>query len=251
MDSLTRKIGVIADTIRLKVRGPLHTAHLEKWSATFLSTTPREYHNAHRYTGEKKVLQRFLSSIRVDDVVLDVGANVGVFACFALSAIENGFVAAIEPHNPTSVRLRTNLAQNASENQWRVFTQAFGKNDTIQNFVVKNDMSGFPSNRVSTDGNIEVEVNRADTLIEAGDLPVPDIMKIDVEGAEHGVLEGFGTYLSDVREIFVELHPSAGTDLAAIEDLLRRSGFTIQERVLGENENTPLWHAVKSEGETE
>ncbi|WP_251328609.1 FkbM family methyltransferase [Haloplanus pelagicus] len=244
MGPLKRRLGVIADQIRLKTGGPLHTADIGDWSATFLTTTPREYHNAHRYTGEKEVLREFLSSINSDDVVLDVGANVGVFSCFALSAIEDGHVVAVEPHKPTAVRLRTNLAQNASENIWTVFNQAFGDEDAMQHFRVKNDMSGFPSNRVDTEGDYKVQVHRPETLITEGRLPQPDVIKIDVEGAEQRVLDGFGPYLSEVREAFIELHPTAGVEPDSIESRLHHHGFTIHTRTTAENEGTPLWHAV-------
>lgn len=243
VSDLKRRFGTIADVIRLKIDGPLHTAQIGDWSATFLTTTPREYHNAHRYTGEKEILQEFLSSIHTDDIVLDIGANVGVFACFALSAIKSGFVVAVEPHEPTSVRLRTNLAQNASERTWSVINQAFGNEDTVRHFRVENNMSGFPSNRIDSEGEHEVQVIRPETLIDEGQISIPDIVKIDVEGSEESVLDGFGPYLSDVREIFIELHPTAGVEPAEIEDRLRRNGFTIQNRTTAENENTPLWHA--------
>lgn len=244
MYPMKHKLGIVADTIRMKVNGPLHTARIDDWSATFLTTTPREYHNAVRYTGEKEILRRFMSIIQSDDVVLDVGANVGVFACFALSAIESGSVCAVEPHEPTAVRLRTNLAQNAPENHWQVFNQAFGSVDGTRNFCINNDMSGFPSNRVTSHGDTEVQVNRPETLIERGELAVPDVVKVDVEGAESDVLDGFGPYLSDVRELFVEIHPPAGVDPDDIEEVLHDAGFDIRHRTVAENESTPMWHAV-------
>lgn len=244
MNGLCRTIGLFADKIRMVFNGPLYTARLNDWSATFLTTTPREYHNAYRYAGEKNVLSAFLSSIQPDDIVYDIGANVGVFASFALSAVDEGFVVGAEPHSPTATRLRMNLAANAPETTWRVLERALANTDGVERFEVTNDMSGFPSNKLSSEGKQDIQVSCVSTLIDSGIVPVPDVAKIDVEGAELKVLNGFGEYLADVREIFVEIHPTAGAESDAIERRLQAAGFEISNIGTAENENTPMWHAT-------
>lgn len=52
---------------------------------------------------------------------------------------------------------------------------------------------------------ISVETRRLDDLARERSLPTPDLLKVDVEGAEYEVLEGASGILSDVGVIFVEV----------------------------------------------
>lgn len=50
----------------------------------------------------------------------------------------------------------------------------------------------------------DVEVYRFDSFSKSKKLPVPDVLKLDVEGAAFNVLRGFGSILKDVQAIHVE-----------------------------------------------
>lgn len=66
-----------------------------------------------------------------------------------------------------------------------------------------------------------------DELIEAGTVPTPDYMKIDVEGAELAVLHGAARLLQrSVPTIFLSLH---GDDLRQqCLELLKCSGYRVR-----------------------
>jgi hypothetical protein len=54
---------------------------------------------------------------------------------------------------------------------------------------------------------IEVAIRRLDTIIKEGGLPPPDLIKIDVEGAEADVLDGAKETIQNYRPILIiELH---------------------------------------------
>jgi hypothetical protein len=53
---------------------------------------------------------------------------------------------------------------------------------------------------------IRVTMRRVDRLIEEGAVPLPDLVKMDIEGAEVAALTGFGRYLSEVKAFIVETH---------------------------------------------
>lgn len=53
---------------------------------------------------------------------------------------------------------------------------------------------------------IDVECTRYDLLVSTGQAPIPDVIKIDVQGYEFQVLHGFGTHLSDCLAIELEGH---------------------------------------------
>ena len=51
---------------------------------------------------------------------------------------------------------------------------------------------------------IEVPCRRMDTVLSEIDLATVDVLKLDVEGATHQVLEGFGERLKDVKVMHIE-----------------------------------------------
>jgi FkbM family methyltransferase len=53
---------------------------------------------------------------------------------------------------------------------------------------------------------VMVECTRYDLLYNAGQVPAPDAIKIDVQGYEHEVLQGFGALLQDCIGIELEAH---------------------------------------------
>ena len=85
---------------------------------------------------------------------------------------------------------------------------------------------------------VTVKGRRAKTVIEQG-VPVPDLVWMDVQGAELSVLQGFGDRLWDVSAIYVELSLRpiyTGQALAAdVVRFLSSSGFR--------------WHSVTRTGE--
>lgn len=52
--------------------------------------------------------------------------------------------------------------------------------------------------------DVSVECHRIDTLIQKGIIPVPDVVKLDVEGGSYEALEGFGDYLKEVKFFHIE-----------------------------------------------
>ena len=55
-------------------------------------------------------------------------------------------------------------------------------------------------------GEIRINCSRYDTLFHAGEVPAPDVIKLDVQGAELNVLHGFGAQLTPCLGIEVETH---------------------------------------------
>ncbi|MGH8011178.1 MAG: FkbM family methyltransferase, partial [Candidatus Binataceae bacterium] len=86
-------------------------------------------------------------------------------------------------------------------------------------------------------GEIVVPVRKLDSVVESARLPPPDVIKIDVEGAEVDVLAGARLTIAASRPIFlIELH---GTNLA-VERILSGCGYTTT--VLGTRENIGQAH---------
>jgi len=142
----------------------------------------------------------FRRYLRPGDVVLDVGANVGLTTLVASRAVgDSGKVYAFEPHPAVFAYLEDNLALNGAGN---VVAEnvALGDRDGT---VCISDMRSDDHNFIERSGaGLEVPERRLDRL-DTGESRVA-LLKIDVEGYERFVLEGAAQTLERTDCVFFE-----------------------------------------------
>ncbi len=169
-----------------------------------------------------------LHFMRPSDLLLDIGANVGVYSVLAGAACATRAIA-VEPVPWTFARLQTNLRVNgigasvdarnigiASKPGTLVFTST---EDTVNRVVVPTDAASI--------GTVVVDVTTVDILTAT---EKPALVKIDVEGFEAEVLSGGEATFSspDVEAIVIELNGSGaryGIADADVDRRLRAFGF--------------------------
>ncbi|MCH7944857.1 MAG: FkbM family methyltransferase [Armatimonadetes bacterium] len=202
--------------------------------ARFHVSSRRELQRISVLTGEKQLLVRVLGELRQGDVVFDVGANIGTHAiAFAKTVGEGGRVAAFEPEPDTAQRLEDNVVLNGLLN---VSVHRFGlgpSESTATLYVDARPGSGLHSMSPAEGRTTQqVRVARGDDLVATGALPAPNVIKIDVEGAELGVLEGLAQALRGpaCRLVLCEVHADmlslGGRAPEEVEQWLRDAGFT-------------------------
>lgn len=170
------------------------------------------------------------SSVSKGDICYDIGAYRGFFSgVFALAGA--GRVIAFEPFPENCAQLRRLALHNpqlplTSENI------AVGREDGTAEFSVMPDSSmgkltssSFQFERPST-AILRVPLRSLDSLISEGKFPAPQIMKIDVEGAEVDVLQGAKNTLQTGRPLlFIEAH--SRTLAAECIKLLEDNGYHV------------------------
>lgn len=186
--------------------------------------------------GEAPVLCRFLAALSEGDVVLDAGANTGVYTLTsALMLRGTGAVLAFEPHPPTRRRLEENVAMNDVPNV-DVFDVALSDQAGHATLYDRGgegcgSSSLLSDSRPYSDTHV-IETRRLDEFLESRGMSVPNVAKIDVEGTEVALLEGMDEILADpgLRSIFCEVHPELGPggDPDRVRDILKRSGFDVE-----------------------
>jgi len=157
-----------------------------------------------------------LQALRADDRMIDVGANVGVYAALAAGAVGAG-VLALEPAVETLPDLRAMIALNGIADRVEVRAVAAGAAPGRLRFT----QGRGTTNRAAADGAAEVPVETLDALC-AGAPPL--LLKVDVEGAEPDVLVGAPGLLAGDALKAVILETAGPTD-AAIESAMRAAGF--------------------------
>jgi FkbM family methyltransferase len=159
--------------------------------------------------------------VRPGDVVYDAGANLGLYCRYLVSCLGAGEVVAFEPMSENRPLLARNLALGRIEERVRVLPVALADVDGEADFQVDDWQSSSGTlNRVSGGEPAAGRRNLGlppltekvlcctlDTLLAGQRLPAPDLIKIDVEGAEGMLLRGARQVLHRRGpRLLVELH---------------------------------------------
>lgn len=157
-----------------------------------------------------------LQALRAGDRMVDVGANVGVYAALAAGAA-GARVLALEPAAETLPDLRAMVALNGLADRIDIRPVAAGAAPGVLRFTTGRSTT----NQAAADGAMEVPVETLDAL--CGAAP-PLLLKVDVEGAEPDVLAGAAALLAGGALKAAILETAGPTD-AAIEAVMRAAGF--------------------------
>lgn len=166
-------------------------------------------------------------------VFVDIGANAGVFSLFIASLMQSGTLIAAEPQPEMFARLTTNFALNPAASarlDLSLLMTAIGghREDTLTLSVPES--AGQASARLAEDvPTISVPVVPLIQLLSEGQVQHFDLLKIDVEGYEDGIL--FPFFETAARAIFpkaiVMEACHSGRWERDCEALLRAQGYII------------------------
>ena len=179
-------------------------------------------------------LQLSRSLIRPGDMLIDVGANTGLWALGAAVRVgPAGTVHAFEPVPDNFVRLTRNLTLNNFAN---VLCQQLALADKSGHTVfytatAGNSGIGSLEKRGEADRPIEIEMTTVDDYCAGHNISRVDLMKVDVEGAELLVFRGAERLLSadEAPIIMFEtdevLTARFGSSSTLIKSLLQQYGY--------------------------
>jgi FkbM family methyltransferase len=177
------------------------------------------------YKAEEEFL---LSYLRQNDIVIDVGANIGVLSLRAASIVGNdGRVFAIEPHRVTFGFLRGNVLLNRQFSNIDVFNLAVGE---AKKTVGITNKGSDDQNEIVPNGEMKVQLDTLDNIFDKT-LTCVDLLKIDVEGYEKFVLVGASEILRKTKCVYIESWEAHftkyGYSTTDVLEILRASGFTV------------------------
>ena len=170
-------------------------------------------------------VQQFLAQVlRPGMVYYDVGANVGFFATIAARLVgPSGKVLCFEPLPENARQIQYNAQLNGFDNVI-VRCEALGGSNRTEVFHTSTEPTWGMLETVGklpekASGEIQVNVKTLDSLYAEG-LTRPDVIKMDIEGAEAEALRGGRETLSAQRPLLViELHGTNTAVTTVLEEL--------------------------------
>ncbi|KYC40128.1 hypothetical protein WA1_29745 [Scytonema hofmannii PCC 7110] len=177
---------------------------------------------------EPETIEVFYKLAQKSNLVLDIGANTGLFTMLALSANPNSQVLSFEPVPNTYKQLVSHVKRNGWEERCQIYNKA------VSNIVGETKFH-VPFNDVPLSASLNLQGFRGQEGVII-DIPVTtiddvcsksgkiDLIKLDVEGFEDKVLEGMEQVLSNSSPtIIVECNPDG--PVLAVENILSKFGY--------------------------
>lgn len=182
---------------------------------------------------EEVIFDLLLDRLQPDSCFLDIGANVGFYSAVASSYCRKGSVHSFEMDPDLIGEIWKNLRANDARTAHVTCAAVWSDDGELLSFTPH--ITGHKStNQVALrlqDQSTHVTSLTVDTYCKNCSLQ-PDIVKVDVEGAEFQVLKGMKSALSHVHTLFLEVHPShliADASLIEIQKLLQQFDFAVSQ----------------------
>ena len=181
----------------------------------------RSFWLRHPLTHELFPLGALQRLVKPDSVVYDVGANIGLYARFMLQQFGARCVVCFEPMTENRAMLEDNIRAGDCARQVQIMPWALCDKEGEEDLQVDDMMSGSATLDRVTGGNAangrkqygmealteKVSVARLDQLVASHHLPPPNVIKVDIEGAEGLMLEGARETLRQHQpDLLIELH---------------------------------------------
>ena len=159
---------------------------------------------------EEGFVRLLLDEIQSGDIFFDVGSCVGLFALHA--AVRGAKVIAFEPDPGYRKRLTRNIRKNKLKNSIKVVEWAVSDKKGVATLYTDGVEGGQSPSlvQVGKRGSVIVDTDSIDSAIANRSLPLPTMVKLDIEGAEILALRGMKDLFGSPdapRCLFVELHP--------------------------------------------
>ena len=177
--------------------------------------------------------RKYVSALSlVEGVVIDVGANIGIYSIPLAKCHPKLKVIAIEASPDIFARLKSNCELNELSNVTLVNTAISNQDKGITEFYERDSMStmfkDFLAEFGINDDNLDkrqIPTRTLDSIIENMNLNNISLLKLDIEGAEILALRGASNSLGQkkIRNLLIEYH--SRTNLEQLTKLMEGYGY--------------------------
>lgn len=196
---------------------PESSEYIDKGSVDLLSVEYRNYVTRFYFdnseekqrikslSSEREIIKQVDDCIDNDSVFYDVGANIGIYTVLLANINHQAHVVAFEPFKKNYARIKENLRLNGITNVTTLQSAVYNEETTI-GMANTGDFKGEGEHHISDDSDYKIKTV-THNYIGNNAIPEPDVIKIDVEGAEMRVIKGLKPFLDDCKHLFIEIHP--------------------------------------------
>lgn len=169
------------------------------------------------------IYRRVEGDTRKAKVVIDVGANVGLFAVYAAGLNRNAEIHAFEPFPKNLAQLEKNLALNPGHRVKPHLAAVSDKSGTATLYFTPGDDSGCSLSQEKGE-SCTVQTIGINELFRHCGVTRCDLLKMDCEGSELPIFEAASPeVLANIGAIIMEYHNDG--EVARLCEILLQNGF--------------------------
>ena len=178
-----------------------------------------------------------IENLKDGDIVVDIGAHVGIFSSLAAISAKDVSVFSYEP-TPNNFRLlKHNIRQNKLRNV-KIFMRAVHKKRSILNFFINSagssghslfkEVPAMPSGK-----KIRVKTVTLPDVFKAINADKIDFLKMDCEGSEYPILMDNRDLVKKIGFIALEWHNVKGYKVEDLVRFLKSNNFRVKKTMSG------------------
>lgn len=202
---------------------------------------------------EPETVEWIETYVKKGDVFFDIGANIGAYSLVACAHCEGEItVLAFEPSFSSFYQLCRNIIVNNFHKSIMPYQIALSRKPGLLSFNYQSVEAGSADHWLGADlPNTSMQfvytqqllVFSMDDLVREFDFPIPNHIKLDVDGAEVDVLCGAAETLRNnkLRSILVEVRDADGMS-DRVDEILRTAGFYLVSKT--DRGNNFTWNCV-------
>ena len=170
-----------------------------------------------------------LNKLDRNSVIIDIGANIGVFSVFISKFTgKQSRVFAFEPFPENFSFFNENVKINGFENLIKIFPFAVGKSNEDRFLNIDAGDNAMHSFYAESGSRISVKTITLEKIFIENDIGICDFLKIDCEGAEYEIiLNSPAIILNKIKIISIEYHPHPPYTHLQLKEMLQENGFEI------------------------
>lgn len=158
--------------------------------------------------------------INDNDIIIDIGAHIGLFALFASQFCKNGKVYCFEPVKENFDLLLSNLRLNKINNV-KPYNIAVSNQVGSVTIYLNEDEAGH-SMHITGIKSIRVESDSLKNIIDSNKLEKCDLVKMDCEGEEYNIINLLPPdYFNKINKLCIEYH-FADNKPHLVENLIKK-----------------------------
>ena len=204
-----------------------------KFDPEFLFSNYSAFGNKHN-----RGFNHLINNLESVNTFFDVGAHIGLISLPAAKNMkQNSKIVSFEPSSKNIKHLKSHVEINNFQNIISVNQLLVGENNSQKTFFSSNNES--PMNSVVKLDNLKnykeekLKQITIDSFCKKSGL-IPEILKIDVEGAEINVLKGAKNILKNEKPIiYLSIHPyhikELGSTIDELVNLIDQMGYNIED----------------------
>lgn len=171
----------------------------------------------------------------------DIGANIGLYSIYNALKNKNSCTYSIEPSTSNLRVLSRNISINNLQNKIKILPIALtnsknkflimNENDFVEGGALNSYGKSFNHEGKKFKSKMKYNIygTSVEYLLKNKILKTPNFIKIDVDGFEHLILEGFGKYLKNkkIKSLSIEINENYEEQYNKVLKIMKKNKFKI------------------------